>query len=79
MYFIVYYRKQIYRGGKEVDIYRSVFFICIACHFKLSLLGSQNNYKVVGTCPCCDGDLTYMDKTEREAYLKELKDELKYM
>lgn len=62
-----------------MDIYRSVFFICVECKFKLSLLGAQNNYEVSGTCPCCDEDLTYMSKSERESYIKELKDELNYI
>lgn len=62
-----------------MDVYRTAFFKCTECNFKLSLLGAQNQYELEGFCPSCEGNLDYMSTREREEYVKEIKDEMKYM
>jgi transcription initiation factor IIE alpha subunit len=61
-----------------MSFYRRYFFKCTECGFMLSLLG-QANREIEYYCPCCEGDLDYAPKKDRDDYIQKLKDELNHI
>ena len=62
----------------DYSIYYRTFFKCDECGFIVTPLGKQARYEIE-SCPCCGFDLDYLNVQGIEQYLKELKEELKYM
>lgn len=63
----------------DYSIYYRTFFVCRECAFKFSKLGEQANYDIEGCCPSCDGDIDYLSVKGIEKYIKDLREELKYL
>ncbi|GIN67068.1 hypothetical protein J41TS2_24890 [Bacillus sonorensis] len=59
-----------------MSYYAQFFFKCKDCGFMLSIMGQADRQSEVEICPCCDGDLDYAPKKDRENYIRDLKAEI---